>query len=147
MKESLHYFYECREVYDAQYTITNDFIMSKDQKRQCSTYTYTLTYNTILVPRICLRAKINHGDNRPRRNYVTNQDCQSINLRTKKITLPTNFCCFHAIISVLLARLLYPLGFYHCDVVLSEIVLINTGLLEWLDYFSQCNLWFISSYK
>ena len=47
-------------------------------------------------------------------------------------------CCFHAVNSVILARLLLLLEFYHCDVVLPEIVLIIAGLLEWLDYFSQC---------
>ena len=54
-----------------------------------------------MVPRICLRAENNHGDHRPRRNHVTNQNCQSINLRTKKIIIPKSFCCFQAINSVI----------------------------------------------
>ena len=30
------------------------------------------------------------------------------------------------------------LGFYHCDAILPEVILINAGLLAWLDWFSQC---------
>ena len=82
------------------------------------------------VPRICLRAENNDGDHIPWRNHVTNQDCQSITLRTKKIIIPTNFCGFHAINNVLLERLLHLLGFYHSNINLSEIVLLNAGLLE-----------------
>ena len=71
---------------------------------------------------------------------MTNQGCQSIISRTKKLIIPTNFHCFHAINSVLLSRLLHLLGFYHWDVILSEIVLITAGLLE-LDYFFHCSYW------
>ena len=48
----------------------------------------------------------------------------------KKKTIPTIFCCFHALYSVLLSRLPHLLGFYHCDIILSEIVLITAGLFE-----------------
>ena len=86
---------------------------------------------------IYIRAENNHGDHRPRRSVWQIKIVKALAWGQKKIIIPTNFCCCHAINSVLLSRLLHLLGFYHCDVILSEIVLINAGLLEWLDYFSQ----------
>ena len=93
----------------------------------------------IFVPIFYLRVEIHHGDNRPRKNYLTNLICHRNNLETKK-TSQLQKCYFYASNSVYFAHLMLLLRFHHYDVFSTQIVSKNVGLYEGLHYFSEwCN--------
>ena len=58
----------------------------------------------------------------------------------KKNIARTTFCFFHAVNSVLLARLMYLLLIHHQDVIFTAVVLINARLFGGLHYFFQCTI-------